>query len=163
MMERKFDLAIEQLHKSRATGAAHVPDTHYDLGAAYEADKQYDKAMDEYEQCDLLDAARPGKYQDAVSKKAWSFTRKVLAAGGKPNWMKPDRIRTPTPTGWHNAALAWVTLMKSLRSWTGLARNTTAAWLVSLEDDCFDPFHDDPRFKELVKKMGFHPIPGAVR
>ena len=32
-----------------------------------------------------------------------------------------------------------------------------------LEDDHWDGYRGDPRFKELLNKMGFHPISGAVR
>ncbi len=51
LMERKFDLAVKQLSKAiqlepRSTGLR------YDFASALEADKQYDKALDEYEQFD---------------------------------------------------------------------------------------------------------------
>ena len=41
--------------------------------------------------------------------------------------------------------------------------NTLTLDMVRVFTQALHAFRDDPRFQELVKKMGFHPIPGAFR
>jgi tetratricopeptide (TPR) repeat protein len=162
LMERKFDLAIKQLSKTLLL-EPRVPDIHLTLGVAYEAEKQYDKALDEYEQWDLL------RGQDTeITKTDYQRRRSVLHEKGPRGWWQAqlDEARKDPHADPYSMAQRCARLGNTNEVFALLDRacNEHNGSMTSLlEDDCFDPFHGDPRFQKLVKKMGFHPIAGAVR
>jgi tetratricopeptide (TPR) repeat protein len=161
---RRFDLAVKQfLHlldlEPRTT------QLHLNLGDAYESDRQYEKALDEYEKFDLLNG------RDPVQTKAWY--QKLRAA-----------LREKGPRGWWQAELDGVVSNPSLdppypyrmAKINARLNNTNEVFRLLnqaynsrddgmeflLSDDCFDFVHGDPRFQQLVKKMDFRPKFGAV-
>ena len=52
LLERKFDLAIAQVNQTMQL-EPRTTQLHLNIANAYEANKQYDKALDEYEQFDI--------------------------------------------------------------------------------------------------------------
>ncbi len=163
VMERKFDLAIKQLGKAIQldTNAA---GPHERLFEIYEANKQYDQAINEHEAWKLLS---PRERTD--------FTRK---------WHKEMRsiLQTNGPTGMWQSQLDgqknflnfepyWVAQINArlgntneVFTFLNQAYNQHDPDMINLlEDDHWDGYRGNPRFKELLNKMGFHPISGAVR
>jgi serine/threonine protein kinase/tetratricopeptide (TPR) repeat protein len=161
-MQRKFDQAIEQCSKAvQLEPQATV--THANLGDAYESAKQYDKAMDEYEQFDLLNG------RDPEQTKAWyeKMRSALHEKGPRGRWQAQLDEAKKDP----HADPYWMAQLCARLGDTNEVfllldrafREHSASMQYLLLNDCWDPFRDDPRFQELVEKIGFHPIPGAFR
>ena len=153
MMKRKFDLAIKQLNTAIQLERLY-PQNHYDLASAYEADKQYDKAIDENEQGDLIDASDPEN-----TKARYQKQRVILHEQGPHGWWQAQLdLATQDPHAdpyWMaqlNARLGNANEVFSLLDRAYKEHNDSMAFI--LGNNCFDPFHDDPRFKELLVKIG---------
>ena len=154
MIDRKFDLAIQQLINALQL-EPHAAGTHYDLAVAYEADKQYDKALDEYERADLENAQDPEKTKSWYQKQ-----HTVLHEKGPHGWWqlqldgaKQDPHADPYWMAMLNARLGNINEVFALLNQAYKEHNQNMAFI--LGNDCFDPIHDDPRFKELLHKIGF--------
>ena len=152
MDARKFDEAIQQYHKALDLDP-HFPTTHYFLGRAYEAKGMYDQAVEEYSQNALASRAPPEEVQkmkDVYAKSGWkAYVQANL-----------DRLlnappRSPTPSfvtagvyarlGRKEEALA---LLEK-----GYAERDFRMTLISVVFE-FDSLRSDPRFKELVRRVG---------
>jgi serine/threonine protein kinase len=153
IMEHRYDLAIKQLQKAVQL-EPRKPGTHYDLGAAYEADKQYNKAIDEYEQGDLLGGQDPEN-----TKARYQKQRAILHEQGPRGWWQAtldgatkDPHADPYWMAELNARLGNTNEVYPLLDRAYHEHNDSMATI--LGDNCFDPLHDDPRFKELLVKIG---------
>ena len=152
-MERKFDLAIAQLNKAIQLEPRY-PGNHDDLAGAYEADKQYDKAIDEYERGYLLNGNDPEK-----AKTYYQTMRSALHEKGPRGWWQErlDAARQDPQADPYSMAQLYARLGNTNEVFALLGRACTEhndRMKFILGDNCFDPFHDDPRFKELLVKIG---------
>jgi serine/threonine protein kinase len=164
-MARRFDLAVKQFLllldlEPRTT------QLHLNLGDAYESDRQYEKALDEYEKFDLLNG------RDPVQTKAWyQKLRTALHKQGPRGYWQAEldevvsnpSLDPPYPYRMAriNARLGNTNEVFQFLNQAYNSRDDGMKFLLC--DDCFDFIHGDPRFHQLVKKMGFHPIPGVIR
>jgi serine/threonine protein kinase len=159
-MERKFDLAVNQLRKAMQL-EPRTTQLHLNLADAYEADKEYTNAINEYEQFDLLNG------QDPEMTKAWHQKLRVALheKGPRGMWQTEldDRRHNPSFDPWRMAQLnARLGYNDEVYPLLNRAYQEHDGWLeFLLVEDCFDSLHGDPRFQQLVAKMGFHPILGA--
>jgi serine/threonine protein kinase len=161
MTERRFDLAIQQLNKAARLDPQSA-EIHWRLSEAYDANKQYDKTIDEYAQCGLLNKNDPDFVNDWHDK-----MRLILSEKGARGWWQAQ-------LDWGKQGLATFYEMAGINARLG---NTNEVFpllekaykehnrrmMFLLEDDHWDGYRGDPRFKKLLDKMGFHPIPGVVR
>ncbi|HZM04161.1 MAG TPA: protein kinase [Candidatus Saccharimonadales bacterium] len=162
MMEHKFDLAIKQLKKALRLNPQSA-EIHERLSMAYDADQQYDKAIDEHVQGALLNSTA----RDFMNE--WEHTmRSILHEKGprglwqaELNWQKQHFIFDPYWMATINARLGETNEVFSLLDQACKEHNRGMINL--LVDDHWDGYRSDPRFKELLTKVGFHPIPGPVR
>ena len=161
-MERKFDLAIKQLSKAIQQDPNAI-EPHEFLSEVYEADKQYDKAIDDHEAWKLLSG------EDPEYTRTWHKNmRSILHEKGPRGWWQAqldgqtnNLIFEPYWVAGINARLGKT---NEVFSFLNLAyTNHNYNMINLLEDDHWDGYRNDPRFKELLDKMGFHLIPGVVR
>jgi serine/threonine protein kinase len=153
LMERKFDLAIQQLRTAIKVEQT-SPHAYYNLADAYVAEKEYDKAVDEYERAHLLNGFDPDK------TKAWyQKVRAVLHEKGPRGWWQAELDRAsqgPHPDPYWMATLnARLGNTNDVFSFLDQAyKEHNGSMMLILQHCCFDPFHDDPRFGELLLKIG---------
>jgi serine/threonine protein kinase/Tfp pilus assembly protein PilF len=155
-LERKYDQAIEQYQRA-ANLEPRDAYAHGFLATACEANKQYDEAINEYEQFDLLSG------EDSAQAKAWyQKMRTALHDKGPRGWWqaqlddaRQDPHADPYWTARLNARVGNTNETFSLLNQAYKEHNRSMSAL--LEDDCWDPFRADPRFQELLKKIGFRP------
>jgi len=148
---RRFDEAIEQFHKTIELDP-NFATAHFFLGRAYEAQGMYDKAVSEYSKSAALTGFPPdqlAKMNDAFAKAGWrGYVQAVL------DYALNDRnTRTPpfvmagyyTRLGQKDEAIAW--LQK------GYEQRDFRMTMLSV-DFGFDSIRSDPRFVDLVRKIG---------
>jgi len=153
-MERKFDLAIVQFNKAIQL-EPRDPHNHDGLASVYEADKQYDKAIDEYERGYLLNGNDPER-----AKAYYQTLRSALHEKGPRGWWqaqldvaRQDPHADPYGMAQLNARLGNTNEVFALLDRACKEHNDSMKFI--LGNNCFDLFHDDPRFKELLNKIGF--------
>jgi serine/threonine protein kinase/tetratricopeptide (TPR) repeat protein len=147
---RRLDEAILQYHKTLELDSS-VPTVHFFLGRAYEAKGMYDEAVKAYSTASSLGAVPqdvPAKATEVYKKSGWNayvqFNLDQLLNA-------PERFR-PFMIGMFYAkldrrdeAMQWLDKAYEERDF----RMTVIS--VSFE---FDSLRSDPRFKELVRRMG---------
>jgi serine/threonine protein kinase len=162
IMERKFDLAIKQLTNAIKLYPSSL-ELHKRLSEVYEADKQYDKAIDEHESWALL------RGEDPDFTKTWhQKMRSTLHEKGPRGWWQAQldgqKEFLNNEPYWVAGINARLGNTNEVFSFLNQAYNQRDHDIVNLlEDNHWDGYRNDPRFKELFDKMGLHPIPGAVR
>jgi tetratricopeptide (TPR) repeat protein len=160
--ERKFDLAINQLGKAIQLNP-NASQPHERLAEVYEADKQYGKAIDEHEAWALWSG------EDPTYTAHWHQNmRSILRDKGPRGWwqaqldgQKKNSYVNPYWMAQINARLGNANEVFSFLNQAYNEHNYDMIHL--LEDDHWDGYRNDQRFKELLDKMGFHPIPRVVR
>jgi tetratricopeptide (TPR) repeat protein len=158
LFERKFTNVMAWLMKEQ-TIEPRSPGSHYDLGQAYEALQKYEKAIDEYEAGDRLSSDDAAKTQATFQTQ-----RSALTERGPRGWWQTrlDQMRqSPSPDLYEmsklqarlgNKKAAFELLEQAYRQ-----HNGSIVWL--LVDDAWDPFHKDPHFIAMVKKLGLANLP----
>ena len=147
---RRYDEAIEQYQKSIALDPSFAP-AHYFLARDYEAKGMYDKAVDEYTLASGTPASKDVQARKDVYKKS-GWNAYVQTSLDQLVVNSPERRFPPFVIASFFARLN--------------KRDETLAWLekgyeerdfrmtligVSFE---FDRFRSDPKFKELVRRIG---------
>jgi eukaryotic-like serine/threonine-protein kinase len=148
---RRFDEAIEQFHKTIELDP-NFPTAHFFLGRAYEAQGMYDKAVGEYNKSAALSGFPPeqlAKMNEAYAKGGWKgFVQAVLDYALHASKTPPSPFVMAgyyTRLGQKEEALAW--LQK------GYEQRDFRMIMLSV-DFGFDSLRSDPRFVELVRKIG---------
>ena len=151
-VQRDFARAIKQYQKAwQLEPGLRLP--HHLLGRAYEADKQYGKALDEYETEEKMLFPTNAVEIEARYQK-W---RSILAEGDGTNKLWRAMLNLSS----HPYEKARLSARLGLTNQVFALLNKTCDEHYSdgeadfLIDDCWEPFHDDPRFKELLAKAGF--------
>jgi len=154
---REFVKAIEQYQKALVL-EPRTSGPHGWIARAYEADQQYDKALAEYEADEkLTPGANPAgietrykRWRSALSEKGPRGMFQVMLDEWRRDWPDPYALaRLWARLG--NTNEVFVLLEKAYREHHGNMPEL-------LLDDCWDPLRDDPRFKELLDRMGFSKV-----
>jgi tetratricopeptide (TPR) repeat protein len=149
---RKFDEAIQQYHKTIELDP-NFPTTHYFLGRAYEAKHMYDQAVEQYSKTSAMNGIKPEavkRMTETYEKSGWkayvqmnldqlvtqSSRQQIPAFVVASFYARLDR---------KDEAVMWLEKCYEERDF----RMTIIS--VSFE---FDSLRDDPRFKELVRRIG---------
>jgi hypothetical protein len=153
--ERNFTNAIKEMRRAveledRNSVARDL------LGRAYEANQQYDLALDQFELMEKL-----GRPADAVDiEKRYGRFRAALDSKGRSgmwqamldevrNWQKPDpylMAKFYARLGQKENAFLWLELAR---------REHHNDIIMLLVDDWWDPLRADPAFKRLLREVGF--------
>ena len=159
-MERRPDLVVEEFLRLLEL-EPRTTQLYLNLGRAYESAGQYDKAVDAYEQFFLLDGRDPAQSKELCQK----LRSAVREKGGPGLWQAElDQAKSMDLGDYDMAGLnARLGNVNAVFPMLEQAFKDRDGLLFILGDDSFDSLHNDPRFQELVKEMGFHPIPGAIR
>ncbi|MFO1502145.1 MAG: protein kinase [Verrucomicrobiota bacterium] len=158
--QRDFSQAIEHYWKAlRLEPGLRLP--HSLLARAYEADKQYRKALDEYEiEEKMWDPANAAPIEAQYQK--W---RAILAEQDGTNklWQAMlNRPLSPYKRARLKARLGLTTEVFALLN-QACEEHEDDGEADFLIDDCWDPFRDDPRFKQLLRKAGLSRVGGGIR
>jgi serine/threonine protein kinase len=161
-MQRRFDLAIQQYNdivslEKRST------QLYLNLGDLLMANKQYDQALTNYKTFEGLIGADPDRTETWYAR----FKKELDEKGPRGLWQaqlekegqesQPDTYRMARLNALlGNTNRAFVLLNRAFNE-----RHGSMCFL--LIDDALDSLHPDPQFKQLLDKMNFHPIPGAIR
>src|ERR1039458_4329788 len=158
--ERDYTNAIYWYRKTLEWEPQHPPSL-WGIGNSLKAMGDYTNALDYSEKADLFSGA-----DEASTKRGYELQRRALAEGGiRGYWQllwKWNENPTYTDYYWKgviqihlgntNAALNWLEKSYENRE-RGYSYETP---LNSLSyDPCWDGLHDDPRFKELLDKIGY--------
>lgn len=149
---RRYDLAIEQYRKVIEMDPGFVVG-HYGLGLAYEQKREYKQALDEFKKAIVLlggetDAiAAVGHVQAAQGSKAQA--REIV---GRLKTLARQKYVSPV-----NVAVLLLSLRENDEAfqWLEKAYQERSGWLIFLRvDPRFDSVRSDPRFNELLKRIG---------
>jgi len=149
---RRYDEAIEQYKKAIELDP-NFSTSHYFLGRAYEAKGMYDQAVAEYTRSQGLAMVPPdvlARTNEVYKKSGW---KAYVQTNVDQLATRPDRNRFPpfviatfyARTGQKDEAFAWLE--------KGYEERDFRMTLLSVAFE-FDSFRSDPRYTELVRRMG---------
>jgi serine/threonine protein kinase/tetratricopeptide (TPR) repeat protein len=149
---RRYDEAIEQYKKAIELDP-NFSTSHYFLGRAYEAKGMYDQAVAEYTRSQGLAMVPPdvlARTNEVYKKSGW---KAYVQTNVDQLATRPDRNRIPpfviaafyARTGQKDEAFAWLE--------KGYEERDFRMTLLSVAFE-FDSFRSDPRYTELVRRMG---------
>ena len=146
---RKFDEAIQQYYRAIELDP-NFPTSHYFLGRAYEAKGMYDQAVEQYTKSAMLGGTPPEtlkRIQEIYQKSGWkAYVQLNLDRLLTQRELSPFVIATfYTRLDRKDEAIEWLEKGYEERDF----RMTVLS--VSFE---FDGLRDDPRFKELLRRIG---------
>jgi serine/threonine protein kinase len=157
-----FESAINQIRKALQL-EPRTTQLHLNLADVYDAAGQYEKALDEYEQFDLLNG------KDSEKTKAWYQTLRVALSQSGPRavWQaRLARIAEDTSPDEYRMAQLDARLGRTdevFRLLNSAYDHHNGGMVFLMTDDWFASMRGDERFQQLIKKMGFHPVAGAIR
>jgi len=152
MDARRFDEAIQQYHRTLELDP-NFPTAHYFLARGYEAKGMYDQAVEEYSKTMLLGRNSPEtvqKMKEVYAKSGW----KAYLQANLAELISQPRARSLPPfviatmyarIGRKDEAITWLE--------QGYEDRDFRMTLVSVAFE-FDEMRSDPRFRELVRRMG---------
>jgi serine/threonine protein kinase len=149
---RKFDEAIQQYQRALKL-EPNFPTSHYFLGRAYEAKGMYDDAVREYTNASMLGTVLkeiPAKANEIYRKSGWKayveFNLEQLVENAAERRFPPFVIATfYAKLGRNDEAIRWLE--------KGYEERDFRMTLLSVAFE-FDGLRGDPRFRELVRRMG---------
>jgi len=155
-LEGNFSKAIELWEEARRLQPIGMS-SHGWLGQGYEADKEYGTALDHHEAYE-----KAWKGQVAETEAKYNRYRSIFAETGRPQpmWraMLDDLRQNSSPDHYYDMARLCARLGKTNEVFELLekgrqAHNGYMEFL--LIDDCWDTLREDPRFDDLLERMGF--------
>ena len=147
---RRFDEAIDQYQKTIEL-EPNFPTTHFFLGRAYEAKGMYDQAVSEYSKSARLSGFPPeelAQMNEAYAKSGWkAYVQAVL------DHSRRERTQTPqfVIAGYHLRLGQTEEAIASLQK--AYEQRDFRMTMLSV-DFGFDSIRSDPRFVDLVRKVG---------
>jgi tetratricopeptide (TPR) repeat protein len=156
-VDRKFGPAIKQYCVATNMRPQAVT-PYWALARAYEADGQYDAALDAYKQWESLLGGDPEKVKLWYAK-----LRAALRDGGREGMWK-TRLEgaqdDPRASPYYKACL-YARLGRTNDAFAALdtAYDKHDGLFDLLRDDCWDPYRGNPKFQEVVKRVDLHPNP----
>jgi tetratricopeptide (TPR) repeat protein len=158
--QRDFTNAIA-MYRQAIGWQSHHTVAHYWIGRAYQALGDYGEAISYFEQRAILSGA-----DETATRVSWESRRRAFReAGVRGYWQEEWRLTEKTADrefyrkavaqihlGDTDAALAWLSKSYETRELEGY--QPPLEYL--LFDEHWDGVRDDPRFKDLLDKIGFH-------
>jgi tetratricopeptide (TPR) repeat protein len=152
---RRYDQAIEQYRKTLEMDPNFAPG-HLDLGATYDAMGMHDEAIAEYLEGNTLRgrnqeelAALEEAYSASGKRGYWQKQLDLLKEKAKRQYVSPFSIALAyIQLGEKDQAFAW--LEKTYEERGGVLTFLRA-------ETVFDPLRGDPRFQDLVRRVGLPP------
>jgi tetratricopeptide (TPR) repeat protein len=148
LLARRYDEAIAQLKKTIQLDAGFVS-THYSLAAAYQMKGNYAECVEEL-----------AKYQELIGEpQTAALMRESFARNGWQGFLRvitEKHIRFNSPLD--NLAIFHAALGEKDEAFAELEKsyeNRESFMILIKADSRLDPLRDDPRFQELLKKVGF--------
>ncbi|MEJ7847834.1 MAG: tetratricopeptide repeat protein [Pyrinomonadaceae bacterium] len=145
---RRYDDAIVQLRKTLELDAGFVS-THYSLAAAYQLKGRYAECVEQL-----------AEHQELIGEpQAAASVRESYARNGWQGFLRmvtEERLKFNSP--WDNLAVFYAALGEKDKAVAELNRayeNRENFMVILKVDPRLDSLRDDPRFKELLKKVGF--------
>jgi len=154
-VEGNYPKAIEEYQKaSRSEPRWILP--HLLLGRAYEADAKYDKALDEYETFEKMLNGNAAEIETRYERRRSALAEK----GPRGMWqvMFDEQGQSPSPSPYNTARLcARLGYTNEVFDWLEKSHREGESDLgiEPLLDDCWDPLRSDPRYNDLLKRMGY--------
>ncbi|MDQ3711766.1 MAG: tetratricopeptide repeat protein, partial [Acidobacteriota bacterium] len=145
---RRYDDAVAQLKKTLELDAGFVS-THYSLAVAYQIKGNYAEAVEEFAKFQEL----TGEPQTAAS------VRENYARNGWQGLLRmitEERLQFNSP--WDNLATFHAALGEKDKAFAELNKSyeNRETLMIRLKvDPRFDPLRDDPRFQDLLRRVGF--------
>ena len=143
--DRKYDEAVKVLQEAIAANPKSY--AHFWLGRTYQAQKKYEAAVPEYKLVGEVGAL--GHLYGIWSKRAEAekILREIAEADRKPGYHSPyNGALTTLGLGNKDKTMEWLDRCYE-------ERTPYLVWL--LRDPRWDPMRSDPRFTELLRKIGF--------
>jgi tetratricopeptide (TPR) repeat protein len=161
-LKREYTTAIDHYRK----GLRFTPNNsyaHYSVGRVLQAMHQYLEAVDEFQKAGLINGTDVAKPEESFDQLRDAFRKN----GEKGYWQEQLRRTEAKPDsefywtavihvrlGDTNDVFFWLT-----KSFENRELKNTGYWMHQMDDLIFDEYWDtlrgDPRFKELVRKVGF--------
>jgi serine/threonine protein kinase/Tfp pilus assembly protein PilF len=149
-LARRYDEAVAQLKKTLELDAGFAS-AHYSLAAVYQMKGDYAACVEEL-----------AKYEELVGQpQTAAAMRESYAKGGWQAFLRliiDKRLRFESP--WHNLAVFYAALGEKDRALAELnqAYENRDNFILHLKvDPRLDPLRDDPRFADLLRRVGFEP------
>ncbi len=145
---RRYDDAIAQLKKTLEMDAGFVS-THYSLAVAYQIKGNYAEAVEEFAKFQELtgEPQTAAAIRENYAKNGWQgFLRMITEEG----------LQFITP--WHNVAIFHAALGDKDKAFAELNKSYERRESLMLRlkvDPRFDPLRDDPRYQDLLRRVGF--------
>ena len=151
MENRQYDQAMEQLRKTIEMDA-NFSRAHMFLAQAYERTEVFEEAISEHEKRFILDGTPP----EAAAQKAAAFREAYRESGARGYWRKQIEM-------YESGQISW-TLTRAASFYAQLGENDQALALLeqayekrqirNLKSPIFDPLRSDPRFQDLLRRLG---------
>jgi len=146
---RQYDASIAQLKKTIELDAG-FPSAHFTLALAYEVKGNHSECVEQFAELHRLN----GEPQKAA------LVRESFAKGGWQSFLKTmtGEARLANSSA-YNAATFYVALGEKDKAFAELNKSyqNREASMRSLKiDPLLDPLRDDPRFADLMRRMGLH-------
>ena len=147
---RQYDAAVAQLRKTIELDAS-FPSTHFTLALAYEAKGNRADCVEEFAKLHKLNGEpqKAALVRDNFAKGGWlSFLRTMVGEGRLSN------------SSSYNAATFYVALGEKDKAFAELNKsyeNREPSMRSLKVDPLLDPLRDDPRFADLMRRMGLKP------
>ncbi len=152
---RQYDRAIEQCRKTFELDP-NFAEAHRTLGSAYEAKDMYAEAIGEFERAVTLSGGNP-RMTGALAH-AYAVAGKKAQATKLLNELK-DLAKQSYVPAFHIATIcAGLGDKEQAFAWLETAYEDRSQWLIWLKvDPRLDSLHSDPRFADLVRRIGLPP------
>ncbi|MBA4123236.1 MAG: protein kinase [Acidobacteria bacterium] len=145
---RRYDDAIAQLKKTLELDAGFVS-THYSLAVAYQMKGSYAEAIEEFAKFQELtgEPQTAASIRENYARNGWQgFLRMITEEG----------LQFITP--WHNLATFHAELGEKDKAFAEMNKSyeRRESFMVRLKvDPRLDPLRDDPRYQDLLRRVGF--------
>jgi serine/threonine-protein kinase len=145
---RRYDESIEHLKKTIDLNPNFAV-AHQDLSQVYQATAKYAESVEEFARYqELIDERQAASLaRESYARNGWQGFLRLITSEARPIKMFDDDLAT------YYAALGDKEKAFSLLNRAYDAHDGQLLWLKA--EPAFDPLRDDPRFQELLKKVGF--------
>jgi serine/threonine-protein kinase len=150
-LSRQYEQAIEQLRKTLELDPSFVL-AHLHLGWVYVQEARYEEAIAELQK--VVTFSEDAGYALVSLGTAYALSGKKVEAQKVLKKLKGTSKQHYISPG--HMAFVYIGLGEKDQAfaWLEKAYEKRDGWLVYLMDPCFDPLRSDPRFTELLKKVG---------